>query len=167
MRAWDATCLRKKSSHWLPLICRFTKIMDNKLQAMTLESSRLGESLNVAEGQWQGLRPTSKSFESTSKPDQSMTGKSKYCGTQHRCGRNQCPAFGKSCCSCGIANHFTKVCMKRGQNTHQLNAMDSGGPRCRWLQLEPELDQSAPRNIPVALKVAVKRSWTNMRRTDT
>ena len=39
-----------------------------------------------------------------------------------------CPAFGKSCCSCGTANHFAKVCMKRGQQACQLTAVDDPLP---------------------------------------
>ncbi len=99
--------------------------MDSKLKTMALDTSRPGESLNVAEGQRR--RPTSRPFEQTIKPAQSMrgTGECRYCGTQHRRGRDQCPAFGKTCRSCGTPNHFAKVCMKRGQNTRQLHTMDA------------------------------------------
>lgn len=101
------------------------EIMDSKLKTMALDTSRPGESLNVAEGQRR--RPTSRPFEQTIKPAQSMrgTGECRYFGTQHRHGRDQCPAFGKSCRSCGTPNHFAKVCMKRGQNTRQLHTMDA------------------------------------------
>ncbi len=106
-------------------ICRAAEIMDSKLKTMALDTSRPGESLNVAEGQRR--RPTSRPFEQTIKPAQSMrgTGECRYCGTQHRRGRDQCPAFGKTCRSCGTPNHFAKVCMKRGQNTRQLHTMDA------------------------------------------
>ncbi|KAJ8371257.1 hypothetical protein SKAU_G00112850 [Synaphobranchus kaupii] len=34
----------------------------------------------------------------------------KYCGGSHKQGREQCPAYGKTCRICGISNHFAKVC---------------------------------------------------------
>ncbi|KAJ8016711.1 hypothetical protein DPEC_G00010160 [Dallia pectoralis] len=52
------------------------------------------------------------------------TGECRYCGTQHRRGRDLCPAFGKACRSYGTPNHFAKVCMKRGQNSRQLHTID-------------------------------------------
>ena len=38
----------------------------------------------------------------------------KYCGSNHQ--RKQCPAFGKTCKSCGKKNHFAKKCRSRGQS---------------------------------------------------
>lgn len=106
-------------------ICRTAEIMDSKLKTMALDNSRHGENLNVAEGQRR--RPTSRQSDqqATTKPAQSMrgTGECRYCGTQHRRGRDHCPAFGKACRMCGTPNHFAKVCMKRGQNTRQLHTM--------------------------------------------
>lgn len=52
----------------------------------------------------------------------------RFCGNTHRRGRDFCPAFGKNCRSCGTANHFAKVCMKRGQATRQLHAADGEVP---------------------------------------
>lgn len=37
----------------------------------------------------------------------------KYCGGGHKKGREQCPAYGKTCRSCGVLNHFAKVCRAR------------------------------------------------------
>ncbi len=37
----------------------------------------------------------------------------KYCGGGHKKGREQCPAYGKACRSCGVVNHFAKVCRAR------------------------------------------------------
>ena len=36
----------------------------------------------------------------------------KFCGSSHIWGRNRCPAYGKTCSSCGGKNHFGKVCKK-------------------------------------------------------
>lgn len=85
-------------------ICRAAEIMDNKSKTMALDHSRPGESLNVAEGQRR--RPTSRPFEPFAKPAQSMrgTGECRYCGTQHRRGRDQCPAFGKACAALPITS---------------------------------------------------------------
>ena len=52
----------------------------------------------------------------------------RFCGNMHRRGRDLCPAFGKTCRHCGTANHFAKVCMKRGQATRQLHAADMEAP---------------------------------------
>lgn len=59
-------------------------------------------------------------------PDEtSDTHTCKYCGNMHRRGRELCPAFGKKSCHCGTVNHFAKVCMRRNQNTRQLNTADA------------------------------------------
>ena len=34
----------------------------------------------------------------------------RFCGGTHRFGREQCPAWGVTCTSCGKENHFTKCC---------------------------------------------------------
>ena len=38
----------------------------------------------------------------------------KYCGSNHQC--KQCPAYGKTCKSCGKKNHFAKKCTSKGQS---------------------------------------------------
>ena len=35
-----------------------------------------------------------------------------YCGTEHPMQKEKCPAWGKSCSSCGGRNHFARVCRK-------------------------------------------------------
>ncbi len=82
-------------------------------------SSGTGESLNAAEGQRQGRWP----FESPNKPAQDMSGagECKYCGTQHRRGPDQCLLLGNHAAHAALQTH----CMKRGQQAHQLNAMDA------------------------------------------
>ncbi|KAK0155363.1 hypothetical protein N1851_002320 [Merluccius polli] len=107
-------------------IGRVVEVLDNKLKFMSISSSVPGASINVAYGQQPGQRPTSRPSESTNTYAQPQrgTGECKYCGTPHRRGRDLGPAFGKSCRLCGTANHFAKVCMKRGQQARQLNAVD-------------------------------------------
>ena len=54
----------------------------------------------------------------------------KFCGGSHSRGRANCPAYGKSCCKCGKANHFQTVCnagTQRGIKSsyvHQLESSD-------------------------------------------
>ena len=40
----------------------------------------------------------------------------KYCGLSHEKGKNKCPAFGKTCRSCGKKNHYAKVCNSRSNS---------------------------------------------------
>ena len=44
----------------------------------------------------------------------------KFCGRNHRIGAKFCPAFGKTCSSCGKKNHFGSVCTQR-RRIHELN----------------------------------------------
>ena len=39
-----------------------------------------------------------------------------YCGGVHAQGRQQCPAHGKKCRSCGKVNHFQRVCKSSGNH---------------------------------------------------
>ena len=57
------------------------------------------------------FKPKDKSPQSRS---QSGIGDCKYCGSNHQ--RKQCPAFGKTCKSCGKKNHFAKKCHSRVQS---------------------------------------------------
>ena len=38
-----------------------------------------------------------------------------YCGTDHPAMKEKCPAWGKTCISCGVRNHLARVCRKRRQ----------------------------------------------------
>lgn len=99
--------------------------IDIRSKSMSLGSSVPGESINVAYGQRPGRRPTSRPSESTSTSAQPQRGTGECnCGTLYRWGQDLCPGFGKSCRLCGTADHFAKVCMKRGQQARQLNPVD-------------------------------------------
>ena len=43
-----------------------------------------------------------------------------YCGRKHRRGRDNCPAWGKTCTSCGKKNHFAKICRQGKEKAHQV-----------------------------------------------
>ena len=45
----------------------------------------------------------------------------KFCGGNHRFGRQHCPAWGAKCSSCGKENHFAKCCQSTKRNrTHAV-----------------------------------------------
>ena len=52
----------------------------------------------------------------------------RYCGRQYDRGRNNCPAFGKSCSKCGKMNHFAAKCLysrKSLINNLQVNGSEA------------------------------------------
>lgn len=53
----------------------------------------------------------------------------KYCGGGHKKGREQCPAYGKTCRSCGVSNHFAKDCKAhhRADRSGRVNVMMDDG----------------------------------------
>ena len=52
--------------------------------------------------------------------NQNKKGKStvncKYCGLSHERVKEKCPAWGKTCRSCGKKNHYAKVCTSRSDS---------------------------------------------------
>ena len=46
----------------------------------------------------------------------------KFCGRSHPIGH--CPAYGKSCSSCGKANHFAAVCKSKGKSVHAVSEQE-------------------------------------------
>ena len=58
---------------------------------------------------------------------QNANGQCGYCGNQHQLGNPEaCPAYRQTCSSCGLKNHFARVCRsKRKINTIQQQEMDS------------------------------------------
>ena len=47
--------------------------------------------------------------------------KCKFCGTYHKFGRNNCPAYGKKCSNCNGNNHFQSVCMRKNVPRQQID----------------------------------------------
>ena len=45
-------------------------------------------------------------------PKDQLSVECKYCGNKHERKRGKCPAYGKTCSSCGKANHFAAKCSK-------------------------------------------------------
>ncbi len=55
----------------------------------------------------------------------------KYCGNGHKRGREQCPAHGRACRACGIANHFAKVCQasSKSDKIKKVNVLEDAEQR--------------------------------------
>lgn len=53
----------------------------------------------------------------------------KYCEGGHKKGRKRCPTYGKTCRSCGVFNHFSKVCkaQQRDDRAGWVNVMTNDG----------------------------------------
>jgi len=48
-------------------------------------------------------------------PIDQLSAECKYCGNKHERKRDKCPAYGKTCSSCGKTNHFAAKCSKNSQ----------------------------------------------------
>ena len=58
------------------------------------------------------------------RPQPSRLPDCKCCGGSHALRKESCPAFGKTCSSCGKANHFAKVCL----STRRVHAANIDAP---------------------------------------
>ena len=85
-------------------VCRAAEATETQMSAMkTTESTYLpNDSINVV-GANSRKKPSGN--ESARTGGQPAT-ECRYCGRHHNRGRNNCPAFGKSCSKCGKINHF-------------------------------------------------------------
>ena len=50
-------------------------------------------------------------------PKDQLSVECKYCGNKHERKRDKCPAYGKTCSSCGKANHFAAKCSKNSRES--------------------------------------------------
>lgn len=109
-------------------ICRAAEMTDMRIKAITKDSSP--ETVHATDGRRPRPPPRQERSDKNKlqTPSTSENTTCKFCGNAHRRGRDLCPAFGKNCRHCGTANHFAKVCMKRGQDAQQLNAADGEAP---------------------------------------
>ena len=96
-------------------ICRLAELTDTRMK--TLESPQLQtDSVNSADRQYGRRGPQDRR-------GRDIQQACKYCGNSHKRGREQCPAYGKACRSCGISNHFSKVC-QASSKTKKVNALE-------------------------------------------
>lgn len=84
-------------------ICRLAEVTEQRVK--TIDSS-ITDSVNVAVAQ----RMKGKDGENEQAFRNAFC---KYCGGGHTKGKDLCPAYGKTCRSCGVLNHFAKVCRAR------------------------------------------------------
>lgn len=106
-------------------ICRAAEMTDMRIKAITQDRSL--ETLHATDGHrpWVSPRQEHSNRIQSKALAASENAQCKFCGNTHRRGRDFCPAFGKNCRHCGTANHFAKVCMKRGRDMRQLHAADT------------------------------------------
>ncbi|XP_044179770.1 uncharacterized protein LOC122961215 [Acropora millepora] len=50
-------------------------------------------------------------------PRDQLSTECKYCGNKHERKRDKCPAYGKTCSSCGKTNHFAAKCFKNSRES--------------------------------------------------
>lgn len=60
--------------------------------------------------------------------------KCRFCVLRHRFGKNECPAFGKTCNSCGLKNHYAASIVCRNKNDRKLR-------RVRQLDTDDDYDE--------------------------
>lgn len=104
-------------------VCRATEATKSQLSAMAANDTLPASDVNF----------TANSKKKPSKNDATKTGgdhdfECRYCGRRHIRGRNNCPAFGKTCAKCGKANHFAAKCLsskRKPVNTVEVESDDS------------------------------------------
>ena len=83
-----------------------------------------------------GLRKIQTQRQKASIQSQSVIRDCKYCHTNHQ--HQQCPAYSKTCKSCGKKNHFAKKCHSRGQSQS-----GSTGSKISFKYREVNVDQES------------------------
>ena len=105
---------------------RSTEVAEAQLSQM----SHPPEALNYAkqERKPKGSKKPPYNQNSRSTKDKPMINKCKYCGDSHLKGRDNCPAYGRTCSTCHKRNHYAKVCQSGEASTvHQMEDKHSYG----------------------------------------
>uniref|UniRef100_A0A8C5Q7G7 Gypsy retrotransposon integrase-like protein 1 n=1 Tax=Leptobrachium leishanense TaxID=445787 RepID=A0A8C5Q7G7_9ANUR len=87
--------------------CRTAELTDRRLKVMEQDRQRT-DSINIAMQRYNISKPQQRRLISANAANLTAC---KYCGTVHQRIKEQCPAYGKSCRSCGRTNHFANVCL--------------------------------------------------------
>lgn len=98
-------------------MCRAAELTDARMRALAQKSD---DTINAADS-----RPARNSHKFNKPRTREVAGNCKYCGHQHKAGRDACPAFGKTCRHCGTPNHFASVCLKKQTIQPRLNVVDT------------------------------------------
>ena len=104
-------------------ICRLAELTEKRMK--TMESPQVqADSVNAADKQNERRK-------TQDRRGRDLQFAWKYCGNTHKRGREQCPAYGKTCRVCGVANHFAKVCQASNKirKVNVLEDVEQGGHR--------------------------------------
>nr|XP_058966743.1 uncharacterized protein LOC131793346 [Pocillopora verrucosa] len=77
-------------------------------------------------------------------PKDQLSAECKYCGKRNERKRDKCPAFGKTCSSCGKPNHFAAKCFK---NSREFKKCSQKSKRKKVNQLDDISDSSSEGEI--------------------
>ena len=69
-----------------------------------------------------------------------LSAECKYCGTKHERKRDKCPAYRKTCSSCGKPNHFAVKCFK---NSRESMKKRSQKPKCKNVSQLNDITESS------------------------
>ena len=96
-------------------ICRANEATTAQLKDMAASQTPEQEAnaVNRKEG---SKKPKSPKENGKGSKDQ-LSAECKYCGTKHERKRDKCPAYGKTCSSCGKPNHFAAKCFKNSRES--------------------------------------------------
>lgn len=106
-------------------ICRLAELTERHIRVMAPPVQT--DNVNAADRQSERRAFQRKTPPAEREPQWSC----KYCGGGHKRGREQCPAYGKTCRICGIPNHFAKVCQagSRSDKIKKVNLLEDDDQR--------------------------------------
>jgi len=107
-------------------ICRANEATAAQLKDMA--ASQTTEQEANAVNQKESSKKLKAPKENGKDPKDQLSTKCKYCGNKHEWKRDKCPAYGKTCSSCGKANHFAAKCSK---NSHKSKNKRSQKFKCK------------------------------------
>ena len=96
-------------------ICRVNEATAAQLKDMA--PSQTTEQEANAVNQKENFKKPKTSKENGKDPKDQLSAECKFCGNKHERKRDKCPAYGKTCSSCGKANHFAGKCSKNSRES--------------------------------------------------
>ncbi|XP_034058782.1 uncharacterized protein K02A2.6-like [Gymnodraco acuticeps] len=107
-------------------ICRLAELTESRMRLIESPQAQV-DSINSMVDRQGGRRKIQwKTAERNTAAEREQQWTCKYCGNGHKRGREQCPAYGKTCRACGVSNHFAKVCQasSRAEKTRKVNVVE-------------------------------------------
>ena len=106
-------------------MCRSTEAASSQLKNIAGDNVSI-ESVKTVSPRQRNPQQNRPSYRQKKPPNASTQITCKYCGTEHPAVKEQCPAWGKSCLTCGVRNHFARVCQKvKNGNIHAMKPQNS------------------------------------------